>query len=170
MRFTLIITTLLLGLQTLFALELNKPLPNVTLENEDGALVTGQAFHSSDLNGKVQIIFYVDPDEKDLNEDLSQKLKAEKFDKTKVGSVAIINLAATWKPNFVIEQILKSKQKEFPDTLYVKDRVKKLVKEWNVSDDNSDIIVINQTGKVLYFHEGRVPDTQEVIDIIKENM
>lgn len=170
MRFILLFISLLFNFQIVSALELNNALPDVTLEGEDGALVNGKAFHSSDLRGKVRIIFYVDPDEKDLNDHLTDRLKAEEFDKSKFGSVAIINLAATWKPNYVIEQILKSKQEEFPDTLYVKDRTKKLVKEWAVSDDNSNIIIINRGGKVLYYHAGKVDDTEEVIDIIKAHI
>ena len=46
-------------------------------------------------------------------------------------SVAVINLAATWKPNSIIGLILSSKQKEFPKTIYVEDENSKLVKNGN---------------------------------------
>lgn len=155
---------------SLVALELQKPLPSVTLEGDNGAQVNGKPFHSDTLKGKVHIIFYVDPDEKDLNEELTQILKKEEFDKNKFGSVAIINLAATWKPNFVIEKILAAKQKEFVDTLYVKDKKRVLVKAWKIADDNSDIILLDKDGVVLYYHAGKVTNTQELIDLIKAHI
>jgi len=167
MRILLLLT---LTLFSLYALEIQKLLPDATLEGDNGSQVNGKAFHSNTLKNKVRVIFYVDPDEKDTNEALTQALKNEHFDKTKFGTVAIINLAATWKPNFVIEKILASKQKEFPDTLYVKDREKVLVKKWQVADDSSDIIVIDKDGSVLYYHAGKVPSTQKIINLIKEHI
>ena len=165
-------TLLLLSLFTssLFSLELNKPLPSLKLEGKNGSLVNGKAFDSATIHDKVRVIFYVDPDEKDLNEALSDRLKKEDFDKSKFGSVAVINLAATWLPNYVIQKLLAQKQKEFPETIYVFDREKVGVKAWSVEDDNSDVIITDKEGKVLYYHPGKVTDMQEVVDIIKANI
>jgi predicted transcriptional regulator len=94
------------------------------------------------------------------------------MDRSKYASVAIINMAATWKPNFAINSALKSKQEKFPHTIYVKDMEKHVVNAWSVADDNSDIIVLDKEGDVLFYHEGKVEGEQinEVIKLIKENM
>ena len=167
--------TLLLSLLfslSLSAVEIGQTLPSVTLDEDKGGRVTGEAWSSSELQGKVHLIFYVDPDEKDLNNDLSDAVKAAEMDRSKYASVAIINMAATWKPNFAINSALKSKQEKFPHTIYVKDMDKHVVNIWSVADDNSDIIVLDKEGSVLFYHEGKVEGDQinEVIRLIKANM
>ena len=157
---------------SLGAVEIGQTLPTLTLDEDKGGRVTGEAWSSSELKSKVHLLFYVDPDEKDLNNDLSDAVKAAELDRSKFASVAIINMAATWKPNFAINSALKSKQEKFPHTIYVKDMDKHVVKAWSVADDNSDIIVLDKEGSVLFYHEGKVEGEQinEVIRLIKENM
>ena len=148
------------------AVELNHVPSSVTIEGENGGKLDGTPWHSSMLKGKIYTVFYVDPDEKDLNNPLAHALKARKFDRKKVNSVAIINLAATWIPNVVLESLLKKKQKEFPDTLYVKDKKKVLVNQWNLADDNSDILIFDQKGKLIYKKFGKVTK-EEIPTVIK---
>lgn len=157
---------------SLHALQIGSPLPELTLSGDDGGKLDESAFSSNTLRGKVHVIFYVDPDEKDLNNPLSEALKAENFDKEHVASVAIINMAATWLPNFAIASSLQSKQEQYPDTLYVKDLVKKGVGVWAIADDESDIIITDKAGKVIYLHQGRVPDETipSVVTLIKEHL
>lgn len=162
---------LLLALN-LHALQTGTPLPLLTLEGSEGGKLDGSPFSSDTLEGKVHVIFYVDPDEKDLNNPLSDALKAEHFDRDRFASVAIINMDATWLPNFAIASALKAKQKKFPRTLYVKDRNKKGVKVWQIADDTSDIIITDRSGNVLYVHEGEVPQKSfgSIITLIKEHL
>ena len=75
--------------------------PAVELKEKVGGRLDGSPWGSAELKGKVHILFYVDPDEKDLNNDASEALAKEKFSDEKYQSWAIINLAATWLPNFV---------------------------------------------------------------------
>jgi YtfJ family uncharacterized protein len=154
------------------AIELGKVPSNVVIDGENGGNVNGKAWNSSMLKGKIYTVFYVDPDEKDLNNPLANALKARKFDRKKVNSVAIINLAATWLPNIVIEAKLKNKQKKFPNTVYVKDKKKILVKEWNLADDNSDILIFDKKGKLIYKKFGKVLDSEikSVISLIEKHL
>lgn len=162
----------LLTFLTLHALEVGTPLPQLTLKDDEGGTVDGAAFDSDALRQKVHVIFYVDPDEKDLNNPFSDALKAQDFDRDRFASVAVINMQATWLPNFAIASSLKAKQEKFPHTLYVKDMAKKGVKTWGVADDNSDVVLIDQEGNVLYVHEGEVPPSEfdTVITLIKEHL
>ena len=157
---------------TLFAIDVGSTLPAVTLQDDSGGKLGGTSFSSETLRGKINVIFYVDPDEKDLNNPLSDALKAEGFDRSKFASIAIINMDATWLPNFAIQSSLEEKQEKFPNTLYVKDLQKVLVEQWNIADNNSDIIVLDKNGIVLYLHEGQLDDAQiqAVVSLIKEHI
>ena len=154
------------------AIELGKVPLQVTLSGDNGAKVDGTAWNASMLKGKVHTFFYVDPDKKDLNDDLADALVAQHFDRKKVASVAVVNLAATWLPNAIIEVKLKEKQKKFPHTLYVKDKKKILVKKWHLADDNSDILIFDKKGKLIYKKFGKVTakEIPAVIKLIEKNL
>lgn len=157
----------------LSALTLEEVPSSVTIENENGGMVLdGSAWSSSTIIDKVHVMFYVDPDEKDTNNEFSALLKEKKYDRSNYGSLAVINLAATWKPNFVIESILKGKQEEFPDTIYVKDKNSVLVNEWNLEDDASNILIFSKQGKLLFYKSGKMSqeDITNAIKIIEENI
>jgi hypothetical protein len=98
------------------------------LRDKRGERVQGGPWSSEELKGKVHVLFYVDPDKKDLNNEASEALNAEKFSFKRFQSVAVINMAATWLPNFAISSALKEKQKRYPKTIYVRDYQKVLVK------------------------------------------
>ncbi len=159
-------------MSTLWAVNIGETPKSVIIEGDNGGLISGSAWNSSMLKDKVHVLFYVDPDEKDTNEAFADALKASNPDRSKFASVAIVNLAATWKPNIIIEALLKSKQKKFPHTIYVKDKKKVLVKEWGLEDDNSDILVFDKSGKVLYSKAGKLDKNEidKVLSLIKGNL
>lgn len=159
---------------SLSALSIGENPKEITLSGENGGLVAGDGatWNSNTIKDKIYVMFYVDPDEKDTNNQFSAELKRERFDRTKYGSMAIINLAATWKPNFAIESILKDKQLEFPHTIYVKDKKSVLVNEWKIEDDASNIIIFAKDGKVLFYKSGAMSETdiKDAIKLIKDNL
>lgn len=157
---------------SVLAIEVGQVPPLVSIAGANGGNVAGGGWKSSMLKGKVYTLFYVDPDKKDLNNPLANALSARKFDRRKVGSVAIINLAATWLPNALIESKLKEKQKQFPQTIYVKDKKKVLVKKWHLADDNSDIVVFDKKGKVMYKKFGKVSKSEikKIITLIEKHI
>jgi Predicted transcriptional regulator len=146
--------------------------PVVVFEGEDGAKVDGNPWSTEELKGKVHVMFYVDPDERTLNDHVAEALKAEKFDRQHYGSVAVINMAATWLPNRLLESSLADKQKEFPDTLYVKDFKKLLVKRWGVADHTSNVLVFDPDGRLVFYRSDKLSDAdvQALISVIKANM
>jgi len=172
MKLKSILLATLLSLN-LSALDIGKIPVEVTIGDDNGGLVKdGSSWDSSSLKEKVLVMFYVDPDEKDLNEDFAAALKAKKYDRANYGSIAIINLAASWKPNFVIENALKYKQEEFPDTLYVKDKNRILVDKWNLADNSSDIVIFAKNGKVLFHKDGKMQEDEikQALQIIEDNL
>ena len=168
---SIVLGLLLLGASSM-AVELGKVPTKVALSGENGGKIDGSSWSSSMLKGKIYTLFYVDPDKKDVNNALADALKAKKFDRKKVNSVAILNMAATWLPNALIESKLKDKQKKFPHTLYVKDKKKVLVKKWKLADDNSDILIFNKKGKLIYKKFGKVSasEIKKVIALIEKNL
>ena len=147
--------------------------PKVVLKDDLGGRIDGTQWNSEELvSGKVIVLFYVDPDESELNNHVSDALKAENYPKEKYGSIGMANMAATWLPNFAINMKLKSKQEQYKSTVYVKDLDKTLVNKWGLSDDNSDVVVFGKDGRVLYSVDGKFTDAQvkEIIKVVWDNL
>ena len=124
-------------------LEIGMVPDTISLQEKLGGRLDGTPWSSEELKGtKVSVIFYADPDEKDLNNEASEALQKEAFSREKFQSYAVINMGATWLPKFIISGILKSKQKKYPDTIYVKDYKKVLAK----LQKNG---IINESGQLL---------------------
>lgn len=155
-----------------FNLLAQEVLKKVILEKEDGGRIDGSAWSSEELKDKVHVLFFVDPDEKDLNEYTADLIKKQNFPTDKMTSVGIINMAATWLPNFAIASSLKEKQKKFPNTIYVKDFKKVLVKEWGLKDDSSNILVFNKSGQVIMKVLGKATneEAEKIVSLIRSNL
>jgi len=147
-------------------IEMGQVPPKVDLKDKLGGRLDGTPWSSSELTGKVHVIFYVDPDEKDLNNDASEALKAEKLPRDRFQSFAIINMAATWLPNFAISSALKDKQKQYPTTIYVRDYKKVLVNKWEIADDNNDVLAFDKNGRLFFKKYGKLNE-KEIQDLLK---
>jgi hypothetical protein len=152
--------------------ELGQVPSKVELKDNLGGRLDGKPWSSDELKGKIHVLFYVDPDEKDTNNETSEALDKEKFPAEKFQSVAIINMAATFMPNFLINSSLKEKQEKYPRTLYLRDYKKVLVQEWKLTDDSSDIIAFDKAGKVLFRKDGKLTpeEIQKLLKGIKDNL
>jgi YtfJ family uncharacterized protein len=148
------------------AIEIGEIPPQVELKEKLGGRLDETPWSSEELRGKVHVLFYVDPDEKDTNNDASEALDKEKFPGDKFQSVGIINMAATWLPNFVISSSLKDKQKRYPRTLYVRDYKKALVNAWKIADDSSNVLAFDKQGKLIFRKDGKLT-AEEIRTLIK---
>ena len=155
-----VVLGLVVSMVSAWAIKVGEVPPPVTISGDAGGKVSGGAWHSDEMKGKVAILFYVDPDEKDLNEPFAQRLKEKHYDSKKVVSTAVVNMAATWKPNMIIEALLKRKQKKFPRAVYVKDKKKVLVEKWGLADDSYDVLIFDRKGKVLYGKSGKMSESE----------
>ena len=152
--------------QTAQAIEMGETPPTVELREKLGGRLDGKPWSSEELRGKVHVLFYVDPDEKDTNNDASEALDKEKLPGDKYQSVGIINMAATWLPNFAISSSLKDKQKRYPRTIYVRDDKKVLVNVWKIADDSSNVLAFDKQGKLIFRKDGKLT-TDEIQRLIK---
>ena len=171
--FAAMIFIMLLPTMVLAELPIGEIPQKAVLKGDLGGRLDGTQWSSEELvSGKVIVLFYVDPDESELNNHVSDALKAENFPKEKYGSIGMANMAATWLPNFAINMKLKSKQEQYKSTVYVKDLDKTLVKKWGLSDDNSDVVVFGKDGRVLFSVDGKFTDTQvkEIVKVVWDNL
>lgn len=144
----------------------------VTIKGDDGGKLDGTPWSSDMIKGKVWVLFYVDPDRRNANEDLESALEKEQFPREKYGSIGMINMAATWLPNAAIASSLADKQKRFPEPVYVKDINKVLVDKWHMTDDDYDVVVFDKQGLVVYAKDGEFTksDIAAMIAVIKANL
>ncbi len=154
------------------ALEIGEMPAKVELKEKLGGRLDGKPWSSDELQGKVHVLFYVDPDEKDTNNDASEALDKEKFPVDKFQSVGIINMAATWLPNFAISSALKDKQKRYPRTIYVRDYKKVLVNVWKIADDSSDVLAFDKKGRLIFRKDGKLTaeEIQSLIKVIRDHL
>ncbi len=173
----LLFTILLLPGLLLAALPLGKKLPKAVLSGDNGGYVDGGAFDSTTLTGKLSIIFYVDPDEGELNDKASDALEDDTIldkarEEGKSASYAIINMAATWLPNAVVKGLIEDGQKEYPNTNYVFDMNEVLHEKWGIATDTSDVLVVNKEGNVVFSKDGELSDSdiQAMLKAIHDNL
>jgi YtfJ family uncharacterized protein len=158
--------------QAVQAIEIGEIPPKIELREKLGGRLDGKPWSSEELQGKVYVLFYVDPDEKDTNNDASEALNREKFPSEKVQSVGIINMAATWLPNFAISSAIKDKQKRYPETIYVRDYKRALVSAWKIADDSSNVLAFDKKGKLIFRKDGKLTaeEIQTLIKVIHDHL
>ena len=103
-------------------------------------------------------MFYVDPDAHNLNDHVGLALKTHGYKKGELDSIVVVNLAATWIPNAIIDSRLQEKQREFPNTLYLRDQKKIIVDEWGFDDDSNVVALLNKDGSLAFYRSGRLSD------------
>ena len=158
--------------QSAQAIDMGAIPPKVELKEKMGGRLDGKPWSSEELQGKISVLFYVDPDEKDTNNDASEALNAEKFPSDKYQSFGLINMAATWLPNFAISSALKDKQKRYPKTIYVRDYKKVLVKAWNIADYSSDVLAFDKKGVLIFRKDGKLTaaEIQTLLKVVREHL
>jgi len=125
------------------------------------------------FKGKVLYIAYVDPDEKDTNNHVEDALKKEKeaggLDKTRYEGFGIVNLKASFMPNFLIKSAIKSKQ-EKTGAIIILDFDYIILNQWGLKNDSSDVVVLDKERICRYVYNGKLPQEEldKMIQIIKE--
>jgi len=153
-----------------FKLEPGKSLPPLTITGEHGGNVKdGGAWDSQSMNGTLNFLVYVDPDDSELNDALVNRLHDEKFPEAHFHSVAIINMAATWKPNAIIMSVLRGKQEKFPRTTYVFDKDRYAAQNWNLTPEGYHVLLVDRDGSIIYEKAGKLEknEIEKFVDLIK---
>jgi predicted transcriptional regulator len=123
----------------------------------------GNVFTMDSWKGKVLLINYVDPDESDLNEHLTDAMKKAKDEgrlkEETYKGMGIADCAATWKPNFAIRAIAGRKAEKY-NTVILFDYDAELRQAWGLEKDTSNIILLGKDRRAAAVIRGKVPEDQ----------
>ena len=141
---------------------------NFSLKDSQGKVYT---LDSDEFKGRVVSIFYVDPDEKDLNNHVEDALlKDQGLDrKNAYKGFGIANLKDSMMPNFILKSVIKNKQ-EKTGAIILLDYNYTILNLWGLKNNSSDIVVLDKERICRYVHNGKLPpdEVSKVINIIKE--
>lgn len=152
-----------------FGASVGQQVGNVKLldPNDNPKLIPG-------LGTKVITIMYTDPDEKDVNDPLSDAIKAAKFSLAKYQGIGIANAKRTWIPNSAIRYKSRQKEKQFKGSVILIDESKLLEKKWALGngEDVGIVIVIGKDKKIKYIKKVKTKKESkaisgEVLSVIK---
>jgi len=94
------------------------------------------------IGEKVVSIMYTDPDAKDVNDPLSDAIKAKNYSKAKYVAIGIANCKETYIPNGAIRYKTRQKAAQFPDAVFLLDEGRTLQNAWQLEGGNGAGIVI----------------------------
>ena len=157
-KVSLSVLLLLVSVGLYATLPVGEKAPTLTLSGDAGGRVDDTAWSSEELVGKVWVVVHADPDESETNNAATEALKDQDYSLDYYGSVALINMAATWKPNFAINLILTGKQEDYPSTVYVRDNDSLVGDTWGLANDSNNICVFNPMGEVIFSVDGQLSD------------
>lgn len=152
-----LLAVVLFSFSALSALEVNETADNVTLMSASDERVS-----IPDLGAKVVTIFYTDPDVSDQNDPFADLLKKEKLPKEYYNGIGVANLKDTWKPNWIIQAIVKRKIDKYKSTILL-DPEHLLRSAWKLGDcdEKSIVIVIGKDKKVRYIKKGFLNEKEQ---------
>lgn len=119
------------------------PAPEWEFPDADGNLFT-----MDDWAGKIMGVSYVDPDESEMNEEFSDRVKKaidvdSLISRDSFKGIGIADCASSWKPDFLIKAIGGRKAKKYETTvLFDSDAI--LRKSWNLYEDSYNIIILDK--------------------------
>jgi len=126
---------------------------------------------------KVLLIQYTDPDVKDINDKLSDAVKARKFDEKLYQGIGIANCKDTWIPNAGIRMKARQKEKQYAGSVILLDESHILPTALGLGDCNGmGVLLIVGKDKVIKYmkkistEEESQKATAEVIGIIEAEM
>ena len=126
---------------------------------------------------KVLLIQYTDPDVKDVNDKLSDAVKAKKFDARLYQGIGIANCKDTWIPNAGIRMKARQKEKQYAGSVILLDENHIVPKALDLGDCNAMgvLLIVGKDKAIKYMKKIASEDeslkaTPEVIKILEEEI
>jgi len=165
----IIFLSILISIEIFAKVSIGKILPEIILNDQTGGYFNGYRWNSNMLKGKTTMLMYVDPDEKDkgiIFKPIIEKLEQD-IDFKKFQIIVILNLNATWKPNFLIKKLSEGKLKTYPKRIYIFDKQSVLVRKWGLTDNEYNVLLIDPQMKPIYSHIGKWKEKEiQKIDLL----
>lgn len=154
------------------ALVIGEKPPKLVVEGKDGGRLDKTPWCSCELENTAWVMFYVDPDESDLNVAAEDALDALDLSKDQLQSCAVINYKDTKLPGFAVSMVLKNKQKKYPGTLYVTDKSHIFVEQWGLTGDSYCTLLFDKNGVLRYRFDGAMDEAElaKYLKVVKENI
>ncbi len=167
-KFLIVMLTIvcLAGFAFAEALVIGEKPVKLELDGKNGGRMDRAPWCSCELENTAWVLFYVDPDESEVNVAAEDSLDALDISKDLLLTAAVINYKGTKIPGFLINMKLKAKQKKHPETLYLTDKKHIFVEEWGLTDNSYCTLFFNKDGKLLYRYDG-VMDEAEIVKYLK---
>lgn len=127
---------LVLAITSSFA-QVGKSITSLTLTDPDN-----QSKTIPFVGEKVLMLLYTDPDVKDVNDQLSEAVRAKHFDASKYVGIGIANTKESWIPNSAIRMKARQKEKQFAGSIVMLDQQRTLADTWKLGDCNSMGVVL----------------------------
>ncbi len=123
----------------------------------------GNLYTMQSWAGKVLLINYNDPDEKDMNEHFTEAMKKAKDDgiltDENYKGIGIADCKSSWKPDFLIKSFGAAKAEKYK-TVILFDYDASLRNAWGLKEDSANAILLDKNGVCRAIVRGRVPDDQ----------
>jgi predicted transcriptional regulator len=126
---------------------------------------------------KVLLIQYTDPDVKDINDKLSDAVKAKKFDAKLYQGIGIANCKDTWIPNAGIRMKARQKEKQFVGSIVMLDENHIVPNALGLGDCNGmGVLMVVGKDKVIKYmkkitsEEESVKAAPEVVKLLEEEI
>lgn len=156
--------------------QLNQPLPNVTVA-QDGELIVQsqkiayQPWQSQQLNGKVRVVHHLAgrSSVKEKNQPLMDAIKAAGFDRNKYQTTTIINADdAVIATGAFVKSSAEDGKLDNPHSQVILDQKSSVKNAWQLKEKESFIAVLDKNGKVQFVSEGKLSpaQTQQVIELV----
>lgn len=162
------------------SLVVGEQLPQVTIAGKGYIELANDKFQyrqwsTTELHNKIILIQHIAgrTSAKHLNEPMIDALKAADFPLEKYNTAILVNLDdAIWGTGVFVASQLETNKEEYPDAIFVLDKDGDIKNEWGLQDKGSAVILLDQTGKILYVKDGEMNPTEidSVIGLIKANI
>ena len=132
--------------------------PPIVLKGDGGGMVNGQEWKSDLLKDKVNLLIYTTPGKQKGVKPLLDKLDNIEYSEMQFGITFVVNLDVI----AIVERFVRKKLEKRADAdkikSYVIDKEKKFVKAWNLKDDDSNILLFDSSGNIVYAHTGKITE------------
>lgn len=149
----------------------NQSVPSVSVTDKGELILNNedkldyQPWKSQQLIGKVRTIQHIAgrSSAKELNNPLIEAIKQAKLPHDTYQTTTIINTDdAIFGTGVFVKNSVEDSKKEFPYSQFIVDSDGVVKSAWELSPENSAIIILNKQGKVLFFKEGAL--SQQEVD------
>jgi predicted transcriptional regulator len=104
------------------------------------------------LGIKTLVVFYIDPDVRDISDTLSKAIKARDFPPDNFAAIGMVNCRDSWIPRSLIKTFSNLKHRSLPRSMLLFDDNHALKSAWALGDcnDRVAVFVIGKDMKIKY--------------------